>query len=90
MSVSIQSPTGVCSNSPLKCCRSLISRRARLAKIFLLKTFVTFLIATPSPVWLFVAALHRENGYQHAMPVDSAEVTNRTRRCRMHPVPAPW
>lgn len=26
----------------------------------MLKTFVTFLIATPSPVWLFVAALHEE------------------------------
>ena len=42
---------------PRKCCRSLISRNARLAKIFLLKTFVTFLIATPSLVWLLVAAL---------------------------------
>lgn len=28
-----------------------------MARIFLLKTLVTFLIATPSPVWLFVAAL---------------------------------
>lgn len=42
---------------PRKCCRSLISRKARLAKIFLLKTLVTFLIATPSFVWLFTAAL---------------------------------
>jgi hypothetical protein len=42
---------------PLKCCSSLISRSARLAKIFLLKTLVTFLMATPSPVWLLVAAL---------------------------------
>ena len=47
-------------DSPLKCCSSLISRRARLAKIFLLKTFVTFLMATPSPVWLLVAALRKE------------------------------
>lgn len=44
---------------PRKCCRSFISRRARLAKIFLLKTLVTFLIATPSFVWLFTAALRR-------------------------------
>jgi hypothetical protein len=42
---------------PLKCCSSLISRRARLARIFLLKTLVTFLMATPSPVALLVAAL---------------------------------
>jgi hypothetical protein len=42
---------------PLKCCSSFISRRARFAKIFLLKTLVTFLIATPSWVWEFVAAL---------------------------------
>jgi hypothetical protein len=42
---------------PLKCCSSLISRSARLARIFLLKTLVTFLMATPSPVWLLVAAL---------------------------------
>jgi hypothetical protein len=28
-----------------------------LARIFLLKTFVTFLMATPSPVWPLVAAL---------------------------------
>ena len=42
---------------PLKCCRSLISLNALFAKIFLLKTFVTFLIATPSPVWPLVAAL---------------------------------
>src|ERR1700712_3258565 len=42
---------------PLKCWSSLISRNARLARIFLEKTLVTFLIATPSPVWLFVAAL---------------------------------
>lgn len=42
---------------PLKCCRSLISRKARLARIFLLKTLVTFLIATPSLVWLLTAAL---------------------------------
>jgi hypothetical protein len=45
---------------PLKCCSSLISRRARLARIFLLKTLVTFLMATPSPVWLLVAALCRK------------------------------
>ena len=44
---------------PLKCCRSLISRRARLARIFLLKTLVTFLMATPSFVWLLTAALQR-------------------------------
>jgi len=44
-------------NVPLKCCSSLISRSARLARIFLLKTLVTFLMATPSPVWLLVAAL---------------------------------
>ena len=42
---------------PRKCCSSLISRRARLARIFLLKTLVTFLMATPSLVWLFTAAL---------------------------------
>lgn len=42
---------------PLKCWSSLISRRARLARIFLLKTLVTFLMATPSFVWLFTAAL---------------------------------
>src|SRR5271154_6133314 len=42
---------------PRKCCNSLISLRARFARIFLLKTFVTFLIATPSPFWLLVAAL---------------------------------
>lgn len=42
---------------PRKCWRSLISRRARLARIFLLKTLVTFLMATPSLVWLFTAAL---------------------------------
>jgi hypothetical protein len=29
-----------------------------LARIFLLKTLVTFLTATPSPVWMLVAALH--------------------------------
>jgi len=45
---------------PLKCCNSLISRKARLARIFLLKTLVTFLIATPSPVWLLVAALQAD------------------------------
>jgi hypothetical protein len=44
---------------PRKCCKSLISRRARLAKIFLLKTLVTFLMATPSLVWLLTAALLR-------------------------------
>jgi hypothetical protein len=44
-------------NIPLKCWSSLISLNARLARIFLLKTLVTFLIATPSPVVLFVAAL---------------------------------
>jgi hypothetical protein len=33
---------------PLKCCNSLISRRARLARICLLKTFVIFLTATCS------------------------------------------
>ena len=49
-------PTGA-DDLPLKCCSSLISRSARLARIFLLKTFVTFLMATPSPVWLLVAAL---------------------------------
>jgi hypothetical protein len=48
---------------PLKCCSSLISRSARLARIFLLKTLVTFLMATPSPVWLLVAALWAY--YQH-------------------------
>lgn len=42
---------------PLKCWRSLISRKARLARIFLLNTLVTFLMATPSFVWLFTAAL---------------------------------
>src|SRR5690242_17059622 len=42
---------------PRKCCSSLISRRARLARIFLLKTLVTFLMATPSWVWLLTAAL---------------------------------
>lgn len=29
-----------------------------MARIFLLKTLVTFLMATPSVVWLLVAALH--------------------------------
>lgn len=48
-------------NVPLKCWSSLISRRARLARIFLLKTLVTFLMATPSPVWLLVAALGAES-----------------------------
>jgi hypothetical protein len=48
---------------PLKCCSSLISRSARFARIFLLKTLVTFLMATPSPVWLLVAALRAH--YQH-------------------------
>jgi hypothetical protein len=53
---------------PLKCCSSLISRRARLARIFLLKTLVTFLMATPSPVWLLVAALgaHNQHAYAYA------------------------
>lgn len=32
---------------PRKCCNNLISRKARLAKIFLLKMLVIFLIATP-------------------------------------------
>lgn len=51
-------------NLPRKCWSNLISRNARLARIFFEKTFVTFLIATPSPVWLFVAALcgdHQSN-----------------------------
>jgi hypothetical protein len=48
---------GLGADVPRKCCSSLISRRARLARIFLLKTLVTFLMATPSPVWLLVAAL---------------------------------
>ena len=47
---------------PRKCWSNLISLKARLAKIFLLKTLVTFLIATPSPVWMFVAALDSEIG----------------------------
>jgi hypothetical protein len=51
-------------NLPLKCCRSLISRSARFARIFLLKTFVTFLIATPSPDPEFDAALE-----QHEYPI---------------------
>lgn len=51
---------------PLKCCSSLISRRARLARIFLLKTLVTFFMATPSPVWLLVAALRAR--YQCRVP----------------------
>jgi hypothetical protein len=55
---------GCSGDVPLKCCSSLISRSARLARIFLLKTLVTFLMATPSPVWLFVAALGAHN--QHA------------------------
>ena len=46
---------------PRKCWRSLISRKARFARIFLLNTLVTFLIATPSPVTLFVAALCSQN-----------------------------
>ena len=46
-------PAGV----PRKCCSSLISLSARLARIFLLKTLVTFLMATPSALWLLVAAL---------------------------------
>ena len=45
---------------PLKCCNSFISRSARFARIFLLNTFVTFLIATPSCVWELVAALYHE------------------------------
>src|SRR5699024_4344391 len=49
---------------PRKCCRSLISRRARFARIFLLKTLVTFLMATPSLLWLFTAAL-REKDKMH-------------------------
>jgi hypothetical protein len=51
-------PVSIGQNIPLKCCSNLISRNARLARIFLLKTFVTFLIATPSPDWTLVAALH--------------------------------
>ena len=35
---------------PRKCSNSLISRNARLAKIFLLKILVIFLMATPSLV----------------------------------------
>ena len=43
---------------PLKCCNSLISRRARLARICLLKTFVIFLTATCSfGSWPACAAL---------------------------------
>lgn len=43
---------------PLKCCNSLISRRARLARICLLKTLVIFLTATCSfGSWLACAAL---------------------------------
>jgi hypothetical protein len=45
-------------DTPLKCCSSLISRSARLARIFLLKTLVTFLMATPSPVWLWAHYQH--------------------------------
>ena len=49
---------------PRKCCSSLISLRARFARIFLLNTLVTFLMATPSPVTVSVAELER--GRQHA------------------------
>jgi len=42
---------------PLKCCNNFISRSARFAKIFLLNTFVIFLIAKLSCVWELVAAL---------------------------------
>lgn len=50
---------------PRKCCNSLISLRARLAKIFLLNTLVTFLMATPSPVTVSFAALENEVVHQH-------------------------
>lgn len=47
---------------PRKCCNSFISRKARLAKIFLLKMLVIFLIATPSLVVFWTAALWRKVG----------------------------
>lgn len=47
---------------PRKCCSSLISRKARLAKIFLLKMLVSFLIATSWLVALCVAALCENSG----------------------------
>jgi hypothetical protein len=71
--------------SPLKCCSSLISRRARLARIFLLKTLVTFLMATPSPDWLLVAALRR----QHNVYTGKHDAM-RTRQCHRRPDQAPW
>lgn len=55
--ISYATPLSGSTDSPLKCCSNLISLSALLARIFLLKTLVTFLIATPSPVELFVAAL---------------------------------
>jgi hypothetical protein len=73
---------------PLKCCSSLISRSARLARIFLLKTLVTFLIATPSPVWLLVAALGAYNQHVHVHALGRG--SSPTRQCRMRLVPAPW
>jgi hypothetical protein len=66
------------SGVPLKCCSNLISRKARFAKIFLLKTLVTFLMATPSPVWLLVAALYpvgpqgHESACLHLTTIDPA------------------
>ena len=71
---------------PLKCCNSFISRSARLAKIFLLKTLVTFLIATPSWVWVFVAALVRQ---QLAKCQQKQQRQAHTRQCRKHLDQAP-
>lgn len=77
-------PVAAREDLPLKCCSSLISRRARLARIFLLKTLVTFLMATPSPVWLLVAALQAG---QHALAGDGR--LSRTILCRRLPGLAP-
>ena len=77
---------------PRKCCSSLISRKARLAKIFLLKTLVTFLMATPSLVWLLTAALWAEGAGVSKRGVAKGGVRTdcHTIRCRKLPVPAPW
>ena len=72
---------------PLKCCNSLISRRARLARICLLKTLVIFLTATCSfGSWPACAALEARELVEPLAPCCSQ---THTTRCRRRPGPTP-